>query len=218
MFGLTAASSSTSGARGPVNAIDLMHFVICSSCCNETWATVTLSAGFMHDLIVEYMELRCADLSRLDVFVSDEPCYFSGVATMELSWSSPSTAKQIIPSSALYATADIQGSPFKNITFGSGDPPSQVYSFVRFNHQLLCTSFNRDRKLVSVARRVARKLELPTPSRSRRGISLTTRRRVRARVASHSPTLAAHHLSPTLAAENGQRKSRSVIGQFSLTS
>ena len=74
-----------------------------SGCCNETWGSVLLQAGYSHDLIVDYAEVR-------------------GNASISLSWRSASIPKQLIPSSSLYYRTPIQGSPFTNIAIGPGDP------------------------------------------------------------------------------------------------
>jgi hypothetical protein len=80
-----------------------------STCCNESFAVVSLVANHLHDIIVEYQELR-------------------GEARMELRWSSASMPKAIIPSSALYSVAPISGSPFTNVAIGSGEPISGAHS------------------------------------------------------------------------------------------
>ena len=72
-------------------------------CCNESWAQVALTLNYSHDLIVDYAELR-------------------GSASVALSWRSPSIAKQVIPSSALYYRTPISGSPFTSVALTPGDP------------------------------------------------------------------------------------------------
>lgn len=75
------------------------------TCCNETWANVALMANYLHDIAIDYRQIR-------------------GSATAQLSWSAPSVPKQIIPSTALYTVDAISGSPFNGIVVKPGDPPS----------------------------------------------------------------------------------------------
>eukprot|EP00474_Spongospora_subterranea_P005088 CRZ05546.1 hypothetical protein [Spongospora subterranea] len=78
-----------------------------STCCNESWANVALSAGYLHDIKIDYREIQ-------------------GIASIDLSWSAPSVAKEIIPSSALYSVDQISGSPIKGIVITEADPPNSV--------------------------------------------------------------------------------------------
>lgn len=71
-------------------------------CCTESWGVVSLTAGHLHDIIVEYQEL-------------------SGEATMELRWSSPSVFKEIIPATNLYYLEHINSSPFTAVTINAGE-------------------------------------------------------------------------------------------------
>ena len=68
-------------------------------CCNNTYASVNLTAGTYHDIIVDWAQIR-------------------GSASITLSWSSPSIPKQIIPSTALYYSTMSQ--KYTNITINAG--------------------------------------------------------------------------------------------------
>eukprot|EP00466_Bigelowiella_natans_P018016 jgi/Bigna1/138452/aug1.45_g13160 len=74
-----------------------------STCCNETWNTVNLVKDHMHDIIVEYQELK------------DQ-------AMIELRWASNSVAKQIIPQNHLYYRDYTCNTPYNNFVFEHGPP------------------------------------------------------------------------------------------------
>ena len=77
---------------------------------NEDSGTISLQAGELYDIRVEYYDT-------------------SGIATMQLSWSSPSTAKQIIPQTQLYGDAGWTNGSFLNSDVGSPSTPGLVNSF-----------------------------------------------------------------------------------------
>ena len=72
-------------------------------CCNETWGSVNLTAGYAHDLIVDYVEL-------------------TGSASITLQWRSASTPKQVVPSTAFWYRTDVQNSPYSSIVITPGLP------------------------------------------------------------------------------------------------
>ena len=76
-------------------------------CCNETWGSVNLTAGFTHDIIIDYVEL-------------------TGSASITLSWRSPSTPKQLVPSTALYYRTAIQSAPYSPIVITPGLPSAST--------------------------------------------------------------------------------------------
>ena len=82
-------------------------------CCNETWGSVSLTMGYAHDLIVDYVEL-------------------TGSASLTLKWRSASTPKQVVPSTALYSRTAIQNTPYSFIVITPG-LPSAVTSFAYDN-------------------------------------------------------------------------------------
>ena len=72
-------------------------------CCNETWGSVNLTAGYAHDLIVDYVEL-------------------TGSASLRLQWRSASTPKQVVPSTAFYYRTGVQSTPYSSIVITPGLP------------------------------------------------------------------------------------------------
>ncbi len=78
-------------------------------CCNITWTSVHLVQNYMHDIIVDYREIR-------------------GSAYVQLAWASLSVPYQIIPASNLFYPTQIDGSPFLNVSILPGDPADPVKS------------------------------------------------------------------------------------------
>ena len=90
VYGVTGAAAAPYDLTGD-NTIDALDFNVLASTFNQTVdpvqnsGTITLVGGQNYDIKVEYYDDR-------------------GVASVKLSWSSPSTPKQIIPASRLYPT------------------------------------------------------------------------------------------------------------------
>jgi hypothetical protein len=75
----------------------------------EKRASVALNAGTYHDIKLEYKEI-------------------TGVASVQLQWSTRSIRKQIVPPSQLYYTSHIVGSPFlTTISPGAADYPYSAF-------------------------------------------------------------------------------------------
>lgn len=89
-YGVTGAAAASYDLTGD-NTIDLLDFDVLASTFNQTVdpvqnsGTITLVGGQNYDIKAEYYDDK-------------------GVASMRLSWSSPSTPKQIVPASRLYPT------------------------------------------------------------------------------------------------------------------
>ena len=82
-------------------------------CCNATWGSANLTAGYAHELIVDYAEL-------------------TGSASLTLQWRSASTPIQLVPSSALYYRTAVQSTPYSPIVITPG-LPSAAFSYAYDN-------------------------------------------------------------------------------------
>ena len=91
-------------------------------CCNETWGSVQLTAGYAHDIIVDYVEL-------------------TGSASLTLQWRSASTPKQLVPSTALYYRTAVQSTPYTPIVITPG-LPSATTSYAYDNDTTVLGSGN----------------------------------------------------------------------------